>query len=119
MGVKPPAPGKRGPILPLHRPAHQQAGIQSPADPEATLFGARCCGAGVGGAVTMRQQGEDSSAVRRRPSSLGFVQMQNPEAVRSILADGAEQEIKGSMIRVQKFEHKAAASTYEEDSAEV
>merc|ERR1711972_883527 len=70
---------------------------------------------------TVRQQDEQntSQAVRRRPSSLGFVQMQSAEAVRKVLAGGLEQEIKGSMIRVQKFEHKAAAPSSEEDSAEL
>lgn len=66
---------------------------------------------------TVRQQSDECAsgqATRRRPSSLGFVQMQSPEAARRVLANGSEQEIKGVAIHIQKFEHKAALPGSEE-----
>lgn len=58
---------------------------------------------------TMRQHGEPQAPTRRRPSSLGFVQMSASEAVQQILARGNEQEVDGSFIRVQRFERKDVA----------
>lgn len=68
---------------------------------------------------TVRQQGDPSCQARRRPSSLGFVQMQSPEAVRRVLADGLEQEVKGAVIRVQKFEHHRVGEDDHEEDDEV
>jgi hypothetical protein len=53
---------------------------------------------------TVKQHGENSA--RRRPSSLGFVQMDSAEVVAAILAFGEEQNVDGRLIRVQKFERQ-------------
>eukprot|EP00927_Polykrikos_kofoidii_P085283 TRINITY_DN9242_c0_g1_i1.p1 TRINITY_DN9242_c0_g1~~TRINITY_DN9242_c0_g1_i1.p1 ORF type:complete len:379 (+),score=44.52 TRINITY_DN9242_c0_g1_i1:140-1138(+) len=53
---------------------------------------------------TVRQVGEEERFARRRPSSLGFVQMGNASAVQAILAHGREQDVDGFIIHVQKFE---------------
>jgi len=55
---------------------------------------------------TVRQHRDPSSQARQRPSSLGFVQMATPEAVLAVLAVGAEQEVQGLTIRVQRFERQ-------------
>jgi len=66
---------------------------------------------------TVRQQGDESGqGVRRRPSSLGFVQMQSAEAVRRVLAAGGEQQVKGASIRVQKFEQKLVGEDEHEEA---
>lgn len=58
---------------------------------------------------TVRQQSGDFVAqARRRPSSLGFLQMSTAEAVKKIVAMGTEQEVDGCWIVVQKFERKDA-----------
>lgn len=69
---------------------------------------------------TVRQHGDQAqSHARRRPSSLGFVQMASAQAVQEILALGAEHEIDGCTILVQKFERQGAASEEnEEDGCE-
>jgi len=53
---------------------------------------------------TVRPQSDPFCHARRRPASLGFVQMIKPEAVRFILALGEEQIVNGYVIRVQKFQ---------------
>lgn len=58
---------------------------------------------------TVRQHGDPQSHARRRPSSLGFVHMASAEAVRQVLAVGLEQEVDGSLIRVQRFERQHAS----------
>jgi len=55
---------------------------------------------------TVRQHGDPACHARRRPSSLGFVQMGNTEAAAKVLALGLEQEVDGVMIRVQRFERQ-------------
>lgn len=55
---------------------------------------------------TVRQHGDPQCHARRRPSSLGFVQMAAAAAVQTILALGSEQEVDGALIRVQKFERQ-------------
>lgn len=52
------------------------------------------------------QAGEGGSCSYDRPSSLGFVHMATPDAVRDVLAVGEEQEIEGVTIRVQRFERR-------------
>lgn len=64
---------------------------------------------------TVRQHGDPQSHTRRRPSSLGFVHMADAEAVRQVLAQGTEQEVEGSFIRVQRFERQPGDSQEEED----
>jgi len=54
---------------------------------------------------------------RRRPSSLGFVQMTSPEAVAKVLEQGAEQEVDGSFIRVQRFERQHSEEAMAEEEA--
>lgn len=54
--------------------------------------------------ATVRRSLSLSRYVQDRPSSLGFVLMQTPQAVSSVLASGQEQEIEGCSILVQKFE---------------
>jgi hypothetical protein len=58
---------------------------------------------------TVRQHGDPQSHARRRPSSLGFVHMVSADAVRQVLAGGLEQEVDGSLIRVQRFERQHAS----------
>jgi len=66
---------------------------------------------------TVRQHGDPQCHARRRPSSLGFVQMASKIAVEKILELGQEQEIEGSMIRIQKFQRQhAEAGALEENS---
>lgn len=55
---------------------------------------------------TVRQHGDPQSHARRRPSSLGFVHMATADAVRQVLEHGLEQEVDGSLIRVQRFERQ-------------
>merc|ERR1719468_982689 len=59
---------------------------------------------------TVKQQGEPASRARRRPSSLGFVHMALPSAVVDILTLGENQDIAGSVIRVQRFERHGCNS---------
>jgi len=66
---------------------------------------------------TVRQHGDPQCHARCRPSSLGFVQMASNIAVEKILELGQEQDIEGSMIRIQKFQRKhAEAGAVEENS---
>jgi hypothetical protein len=67
---------------------------------------------------TVRQHGDPSCHSRRRPSSLGFVQMTASEAVNKVLALGAEQEVEGIMIRVQRFERQRAVEALNEEQNE-
>jgi hypothetical protein len=53
-----------------------------------------------------RKKGDMQTHLRRRPSSLGFVQMVDAEAVIAALDGGSEQEINGANICVQKFERQ-------------
>jgi len=55
---------------------------------------------------TVRQYGDPHCSARRRPSSLGFVQMARAESVRQVLALGPAIEICGSTILVQRFERQ-------------
>jgi len=64
---------------------------------------------------TVRQSREFVAQARRRPSSLGFVQMSTAEGVQRILALGSEQQVEGSLIIVQKFERKHAEEAERED----
>lgn len=52
---------------------------------------------------TVRQSYQPKAQSRRRPSSLGFVQMRTPAAVQAILALGTEQVVDGVTISVQQF----------------
>jgi len=67
---------------------------------------------------TVRQHGDPQCNTRRRPSSLGFVQMAATEAVKAILAKGSEQEVDGSVIRVQRFERQPNGHDEEEEDIE-
>jgi len=67
---------------------------------------------------TVRQTGDPQCSARRRPSSLGFVHMANAAAVQQVLDCGAEQEVDGSMIRVQRFERHQSEDFCEEFEAE-
>jgi hypothetical protein len=65
---------------------------------------------------TVRQHGDPTCHARRRPSSLGFVQMANAESVIKVLALGAEQEVDGVLIRVQSFERQRIAECEKEEN---
>lgn len=52
---------------------------------------------------------------RRRPSSLGFVQMATPEAAQRVLAFGQAQKVENCVILVQRFERQGTDSIQEED----
>lgn len=70
---------------------------------------------------TVRQQGDSQNQVqvRKRPSSLGFVQMASVEVAQAILRAGGEQEIEGCIITVQRFEKQhASADEQEKEVAE-
>lgn len=68
---------------------------------------------------TVRQHGDQAqSHARRRPSSLGFVQMASAQAVQEILALGSEHEIDGCTILVQKFERQGVASEEMEEDGD-
>lgn len=67
---------------------------------------------------TVRQHGSPDSHARRRPSSLGFLQMASPEAAKAILAAGPEQEVDGAVIRIQKFERQQVQAVQEEEQAD-
>mmetsp|Transcript_70693 Transcript_70693/g.122395 ORF Transcript_70693/g.122395 Transcript_70693/m.122395 type:complete len:414 (-) Transcript_70693:106-1347(-) len=64
---------------------------------------------------TVRQHGAPQCHARRRPSSLGFVQMATAEGAQKVFALGDEQEVEGVQIRVQRFErHRYAEMVAEE-----
>mmetsp|Transcript_71496 Transcript_71496/g.209553 ORF Transcript_71496/g.209553 Transcript_71496/m.209553 type:complete len:405 (+) Transcript_71496:47-1261(+) len=67
---------------------------------------------------TVRQHGDPECYARCRPSSLGFVHMASAEAVRCVLEAGEEQEVDGSLIRVQRFERQRGDQVLEEDEEE-
>merc|ERR1712136_412377 len=52
---------------------------------------------------TGRTRASSTNHPHRRPSSLGFVHMASADTVLQILALGPEQDVEGSMLRVQKF----------------
>jgi len=64
---------------------------------------------------TVRQHGDTPCHARRRPSSLGFVQLSTAEAVAQVLTLGDEQDVEGSLIRVQRFERKLIEEQGEDD----
>jgi len=64
---------------------------------------------------TVRQHGDPTCHARRRPSSLGFVQMATAEAAAKVLALGIEQQVDGVLIRVQKFERQYCTQELNED----
>lgn len=66
---------------------------------------------------TVRQHGDPASHARRRPSSLGFIQMTSADATNKVLALGNEHEVDGVSIRVQRFERQRMTEE-EEDEAE-
>lgn len=67
---------------------------------------------------TVRQSGDPQSQTRRRPSSLGFVHMVSPAAVRAVLLAGEEHDVEGSAIRVQRFERQPSELLEEEDEGD-
>jgi len=72
---------------------------------------------------SVKTSGDAQCHARRRPSNLGFVQMQSAWAVQQILAAGEEHEVGGCAICVQRFERQAgqgsgAAAALEENEAE-
>lgn len=54
--------------------------------------------------------GQAGIVSRLRPSGLGFVVMSKGEEALKILAEGAEQQVAGTVIRVQKFERRMSES---------
>jgi hypothetical protein len=66
---------------------------------------------------TVRQHGDPASHARRRPSSLGFIQMTSADATNKVLALGNEHQVDGVSIRVQRFERQRMTEE-EEDEAE-
>mmetsp|Transcript_11686 Transcript_11686/g.31457 ORF Transcript_11686/g.31457 Transcript_11686/m.31457 type:complete len:385 (-) Transcript_11686:123-1277(-) len=64
---------------------------------------------------TVRQYAGQASQARRRPSSLGFVQMFTADAVRRVLECGSEQEIGGFTIRVQRFQRQQSPEAFGEE----
>eukprot|EP00746_Dinoflagellata_sp_MGD_P008354 gnl/MRDRNA2_/MRDRNA2_116712_c0_seq1.p1 gnl/MRDRNA2_/MRDRNA2_116712_c0~~gnl/MRDRNA2_/MRDRNA2_116712_c0_seq1.p1 ORF type:complete len:474 (-),score=88.74 gnl/MRDRNA2_/MRDRNA2_116712_c0_seq1:138-1559(-) len=67
---------------------------------------------------TVRQSYQPKAQSRRRPSSLGFVQMRTAAAVQAILAMGDEQVVDGVSIAVQQFSrmaHEEFAEDEEDD----
>jgi len=68
---------------------------------------------------TVKQQGDPASRTRRRPSSLGFVHMALPSAIAEILKRGENQDIAGSVIRVQGFERYGYAALADAEHGEL
>jgi len=66
----------------------------------------------------VRQSSDGADAGRQRPSSMGFVHMESAAAVRQVLAAGADQEVGGCMIRVQRFQRHEEASCEGDDMCE-
>jgi len=66
---------------------------------------------------TVRSDGDSHCYARRRPSSLGFIQMSSTTAVDKILQMGPELEIGGSVIRIQKFHRQHADEAAAEEQA--
>jgi len=64
---------------------------------------------------TVRQHGDAQGHARRRPSSLGFVQMASAGAVRKLLALGPEHVVDGHIITVQQFERKQDEELFDEE----
>merc|ERR1719272_2936289 len=62
---------------------------------------------------TVRQHGDPACHARRRPSSLGFIQMMSADAANKVLALGNEQQVDGVQIRVQRFEREEAEADSE------
>ncbi|CAK9116565.1 unnamed protein product [Durusdinium trenchii] len=54
--------------------------------------------------------GQNGIVSRLRPSGLGFVVMGKGEEASKILAEGPEQQVQGTIIRVQKFERRMSES---------
>lgn len=66
---------------------------------------------------TVRQHGDTQGLVRRRPSSLGFVQMASAKAVQKILAFGTEHIVDGCAIIVQRFERQHGDALLEDEAS--
>lgn len=66
---------------------------------------------------TVRQNGDAQGPGRRRPSSLGFVQMASAQAVQKILALGTEHTVDGCIIVVQKFERQDDSELLEDEAS--
>jgi len=64
---------------------------------------------------TVRQHGDPACHARRRPSSLGFVQMGDAEGTAKVLALGTDQEVDGVVIRVQRFERQRLTEALEDE----
>merc|ERR1719329_32056 len=62
---------------------------------------------------TVRQHGDAPGPGRRRPSSLGFVQMATAKGVQKVLALGTQHIVDGCAIIVQKFERQHDAELLE------
>jgi hypothetical protein len=65
---------------------------------------------------TVRQHGTPPYYSRRRPSSLGFVHMSDQASVQQVLNLGLEQEVDGTVIRVQRFERQHAVEEGDEEA---
>mmetsp|Transcript_102587 Transcript_102587/g.203633 ORF Transcript_102587/g.203633 Transcript_102587/m.203633 type:complete len:415 (+) Transcript_102587:127-1371(+) len=61
---------------------------------------------------------EPSDAQRLRPSGLGFVVMSKVSEAEAIFAQGVEQMVGGTVIRIQRFERRATHEVEEEDNSE-
>mmetsp|Transcript_44263 Transcript_44263/g.94325 ORF Transcript_44263/g.94325 Transcript_44263/m.94325 type:complete len:509 (+) Transcript_44263:177-1703(+) len=61
-----------------------------------------------------RTQAAGAQHSRLRPSGLGFVVMCNAESAQRILAQGSEQLVNGSVIKVQQFERRMTETGEEE-----
>eukprot|EP00929_Paragymnodinium_shiwhaense_P119978 TRINITY_DN91886_c0_g1_i1.p1 TRINITY_DN91886_c0_g1~~TRINITY_DN91886_c0_g1_i1.p1 ORF type:complete len:437 (-),score=92.16 TRINITY_DN91886_c0_g1_i1:298-1608(-) len=68
---------------------------------------------------TVKSQDEDQLCSRRRPSSLGFVQMGSVAAVQRILAMGEDQWVDMFPIRVTRFDRRAQDMPDQADESEV
>jgi len=64
---------------------------------------------------TVRQHGDGQCYGRRRPSSLGFVQMLTDDSVKRVLLAGEEHQVEDVVIRVQRFQRQAIGNNENED----
>jgi len=68
---------------------------------------------------TARMQGlSPPYCPRRRPSSLGFVQMATPEGARRVLEAGEEQMVESSVVLIQRFERDRSGAIKEVEEEE-
>lgn len=65
---------------------------------------------------TVRQQGESTTPARRRPASLGFLQMRKASSIAEVLARGPILQVEGVDVMVQQFVRGMNVNNEDEDA---